>query len=262
MVFVCLGIYFLVFLFLRFRANPASRKPPACSMIFRQPLTRPCGHPLPIRWGEGGVRGSSGAVSSTFWPTTNPCLWLACGLFISTVVYAVNYATASQFTLALFLLAGAMLGQGAAVWASWRAEPRRVGRAISWLLVLLIVMLSVASLWCPASVHIFQYRSQARWSGPWDNPNIAGLLMGMGGVLATGCAVLSFKFQVSSRGTTVRRWLALILLVVPTVFMGRGLLHSYSRGAWLSYTWRAGLFGLAMGFPRCARKRTMRHPST
>ena len=27
---------------------------------------------------------------------------------------------------------------------------------------------------------IFKYHGHARWSGPWDNPNIAGLLMGVG----------------------------------------------------------------------------------
>jgi O-antigen ligase len=91
-----------------------------------------------------------------------------------------------------------------------------------------------------------------RSTGPWDNPNIFGLLMGVGIVLAIGSAVLNFRllgFSKSDAGCWKghRRWWEVAFVIVYLVsagLMGRGLLHSYSRGAWLAtFCGSAYLFG-------------------
>ena len=112
-------------------------------------------------------------------------------------------------------------------------------------------MFTCSVFWHLEAGETFQYRGQTRWSGPWDNPNIFGLLMGTGIALAIGGAVLSFQFQVSSEGIKAyiswkrlcaksRKWIFVFLCLFAVLMMARGLLHSYSRGAWL-----AACFGLA-----------------
>jgi hypothetical protein len=206
MVFLCLGIYFTAFLFLRSR------------------------------------------MASGFWRAANPNLWLVCVLLISVVLYAINYSPSTQ---ALTLLGGAVLGQGAAVWICFemRNQKSEVRNSLRGLVVtLLVILLALASVWQTDAIKIFEYRGHTRWSGPWDNPNIFGLLMGVGIVLAIGSAVLNFEFLAFSKSNTGNwkgygRWWKVIFVVLclfAAILIGRGLLHSYSRGAWL-----AAISGLA-----------------
>ena len=137
MVFLCLGIYFTVFLFLRAR------------------------------------------IATGFWRAANPSLWLALGLFIGAILYAIDY---SPSTLALTLLGGVVLGQGLAAWADFEARSRKStgGNNFGALVAsILVILLALASVWQAAS-HTYEYHNHARWSGPWDNPNLFGLLMGTG----------------------------------------------------------------------------------
>jgi hypothetical protein len=108
-----------------------------------------------------------------------------------------------------------------------------------------------------------QYRGQQRWTGPWDNPNLYGILMGVGAVLAVGLFVQSLKANVSRRIQQKRHlpptlspdeaeregkrptfnfqlstcnaahWLSLTFYFCAAALCGYGLLKSYSRGAWL-----------------------------
>ena len=66
-----------------------------------------------------------------------------------------------------------------------KAEIGAEGRCLA-----LIILLAGAAVWQAETGHLFQYRGQARWSGPWDNPNTFGVLMGVG-VLAVGGLVQS-----------------------------------------------------------------------
>jgi hypothetical protein len=198
MVFLCLGIYFTAFLFLR-----------------------------------------SWAVSG-FWRATNPSLWLALGLFIGAIFYAFSYSPSLD---ALTLLAGAVLGQGLAAWANFEirnAKPETRNRFGVLVVSLLLILLALASIWRKYTGAYFAYRNHARWSGPWDNPNIFGLLMGVGVTLALGGVVSSFPFSVFSKPEAgswklrIKRYAIIILCFLAVVLMGGGLLHSYSRGAWLA----------------------------
>ncbi len=164
----------------------------------------------------------------------DPDLWLIGALLVGSLVYAFNNQTASQSTQALLLLAGTVFGKGAALWASWTARSQDIKRKSGLVIVLLIVMLSVSSLWPSDVVTIFQYRGQARWREPWDNPNTFGMLMGLGLTLALGELVSSFKFSVSSRqGKKIARWFYAVLFLIAAVLLGIGLTKSYSRGAWV-----------------------------
>jgi len=158
-----------------------------------------------------------------------PIFWLACTLFVNSVFYAIDY---SPSTPALIILVGAVVGQGAATSALLENRSQRPG-TISYLtlivILLLLVLLALVSLW-HADTSRFEYQSRVRWSGPWDNPNLFGLLMGTGFLLAIGVFGLrSFKKMRSDIWCLV----FVILCFIAAGLIGRGLLHSYSRGAWL-----------------------------
>src|ERR1035437_4392102 len=202
MVFLCLAIYFTAFLFLRSRSE------------------------------KGLTQRRKGAKAIH---------WLAGLLFINAVLYALHY---SPSTPALTLLAGAVIGQGFAVGANFKGGRLKAegGNDFSVLVVsLVVILLALAATWQTDSGHSFAYRSHARWSGPWDNPNIFGLLMGTGFALAVGLFVQSLKSKVQGREIGARSWklgvgkyTVVILCLLAAIFMARGLLHSYSRGAWIA----------------------------
>lgn len=118
--------------------------------------------------------------------------WLVAGLGIAAMAYAVGYDAASKSTEALMLFGGVVLGKGALVWARWSRGSREDG---GWrkedgrrntVVRLLTVLLTLACLWQVEEMQRFQYRGGARWNGPWENPNLFGMLMGVGVVLALG----------------------------------------------------------------------------
>jgi O-antigen ligase len=199
MVFLCLGIYFASFLFLR-----------NCAI-------------------------------SGFWQAGNPNMWLSCVMFVNAVVYAFYCSPSTQ---ALTLLAGAVLGQGAAVWTGFEDRKQKTeNRDGVWILIIcvLMILLASASVWRTDRSQTFEYHGRIRWSGPWDNPNIAGMLVGAGAALAAGMAVRRWqmadgRLEIGDRRwkLEVRKYAVVILFLFAAGLMARGLLHSYSRGAWLA----------------------------
>jgi O-antigen ligase len=116
------------------------------------------------------------------------------------------------------------------------------------ILSIITALLAVAALWHPERGMEYFYRGQQRWTGPWDNPNLYGVLMGVGvalavGLLASGIwrraetptcnlqpSTCNFLRRFSSR---VTRHASHLLLLVAAALCAFGLLKSYSRGAWL-----------------------------
>jgi len=260
MVFVCLGSYFAAFLVLRARTFPAAG------------TARGDGRPSP-RVDRATRRVHFGACG-----VTRPVFWLAGVLLVSAVVYARNYSPSSE---ALTLLGGAVVGQGLGLWVSRGRslgrssrgdeahskagnpmEPRCLGGYDSGAVAMLVVLLCLASVWHPDTGRDFAYHGNARWSGPWDNPNLFGLLMAAGMVLAVGQGVQRLEAG-GWRLEEDRNWkckareygLAILCLVAAGV-IGRGLLHSYSRGAWL-----AAFCGLAYLFWNLRRGSTLLTPT-
>jgi O-antigen ligase len=144
------------------------------------------------------------------------------------VLYAVLYVPS---TPALTLLGGAVVGQGMAFGADWELHNSK-SKILSWFGLLIVSFLIVCLTW--ASLHTgagrtYEYRGQPRWFGVWDNPNIFGLLMATGVVLALGTAATSLNLLSGING----KWICALLCFLAAIHMGRGLLHSYSRGAWV-----------------------------
>jgi len=213
MVFLCLLIYFIIFHFL-------------CTRI-ESWLTR--------KSNQGG------------WNQHAAAFWLACAMLISAALYAIHYAPSIA---PLTLLAGVVTGQWLAVWS--KSEGRKRGEEgcinLKMLVVsLFVIFLVLAAVWNPETGHPYAYRSEPRWTGPWDGPNLFGLLMGTGTTLVAGVGLRLWRMgegtlRIEDRGwenTVVGLKLSFLnygvisLSLIAAFFMGRGLLHSYSRGAWM-----------------------------
>jgi O-antigen ligase len=85
---------------------------------------------------------------------------------------------------------------------------------------------------------LFKYHEDIRWTGPWKDPNIFGLLMGAGLLLAlNGLAGVIVKFSLIrkalNRVRIAKEFFFANLYLLTLILFARGLLHSYSRGAWL-----------------------------
>jgi O-antigen ligase len=175
-----------------------------------------------------------------FWRMTNRCLWISFCVVFATFAYVFSYPAHTDPPQALILITGIVLGRVAAIWVLCQKLPEReVGRYI--ILIPLLAFLFWASM--PRQINhiqMFSYQGQPRWSGPWNSPNIYGLLMAMGTVLAIGGVVSSLRCQMFGNSRVlnwrigVKRWGVVLLCLATAGFMGCGLLHSYSRGAWLA----------------------------
>ena len=194
-----------------------------------------------------------------------PACWLAGLVALAALGYTLHYPEAVKSTQALTLLGGAVLGQGAALWEGRRknVEGRHwCGGTVAGVLILL---LAGAAVWQGETGHLFQYRGQGRWAGPWDNPNTFGMLMGVGVVLAVGrlaerlkakgerlkCCDEEHRTSDAEHRTSKWGWgFRAALLVMAAGVMGVGLVKSYSRGAWVG-----AAVGLAylLYYPRIAR---------
>jgi hypothetical protein len=89
----------------------------------------------------------------------------------------------------------------------------------------------------------YQFDHELRWTGPWNSPNIFGLLMGCGIILASGQLIRYLNGMVHDRqivglAPVAGKVGAAVSCFLATAFCARGILHSYSRGAWI-----AGLSG-------------------
>ncbi len=246
MVFACLAVYFVTFAILRRRQVGRHSE--------RAAVLNPN---LPLNLNPDS--GARGATRPTSW-FSNPDLWLIVGLIITVLTYAFQYSAASKSTEALVLLGGIVLGKGAAVWARWgraaaedgrwKMEDRRAGAVI----FIFTVLLLFGCFWQSEELRQFQYRGQERWNGSWDNPNIFGMLMGVGVVLALGQVLIrvgniqpsTFNLQPSTGKSSAWRWAQIPFCLTAAGVMSFGLIKSYSRGAWL-----ATAMGLAyLGYQR------------
>jgi O-antigen ligase/dienelactone hydrolase len=104
------------------------------------------------------------------------------------------------------------------------------------------VLLLASASWLHSQTPIgYQYHAQDRWSGLWVNPNIYGMLMGVGVVLAVGLLVQNSesKIRVPSLGlegetSNMNRRAWSLLLLTAVGMMSVGLVKSFSRGALLA----------------------------
>ncbi|MGN6553560.1 MAG: O-antigen ligase family protein [Verrucomicrobiota bacterium] len=209
MVLLCVAIYCATFLLLR--------APGKASSFYAEA-------PHPQRLERGASLRLSGHAEQ--------CSSLRLGALIGflglgVLAYTLDYFTASKSTQALMLLGTAALGLGAGVWSSWPTGKFRG----SWMVpATFVCLLVVASLRQSETARAYEYRGNSRWTGPWDNPNTFGSLMGTGLILALAMGVGGLRME--SRG-----WKRIVVsssFLVAAFFLCRGLFNSYSRGAWLA----------------------------
>jgi hypothetical protein len=207
-------------------------------------------------------------------------------LLIAIAAFFISQANGRPAMDAIILLAGVTLGKGARFllkadgrWqmadrgnllnaecgtrnAECISEFRTPNSELRTFLVGLVLLLAFASWWHLDVAHRFY--PGTRWTGLWDNPNIYGMLMAAGVVLAAGLLLADRRWKMedgesarnqksefrsqnqAKRGEIVLRSLRFFaaiksafrtphsaLLFVAVGMMGVGLFFSYSRGAWL-----------------------------
>jgi O-antigen ligase len=111
--------------------------------------------------------------------------------------------------------------------------------AIVNLLVGFVGLLAFSAWWHLDVANNF-YPPGVRWTGLYDNPNIYGMLMGAGVVLAIGLRAAKRKAE------SGKRKIEIIFLWIVAGMMLVGLIMSYSRGAWVATA--AGLLYLAWNY--------------
>jgi hypothetical protein len=156
-------------------------------------------------------------------------------LLVAIAAYSIGDAAAWRESDDIILLAGVMLGKvmrfalmGGGGWelGVGKISSEVVTRHLSLVTFLfgLVVLLAFSSWWHLDMSNNFYHGP--RWMGLWDNPNIYGMLMGAGTVLAAGLLTRSKKEEGR------RKKLIQIFLMIVIIMMGVGLAMSYSRGAW------------------------------
>ena len=145
-------------------------------------------HRVRVRWG--------GVVPGRLRQLLPRTVCLAGLMALAGMAYAFHYPHAVKSTQALALLGAAMAGQGVGLWEMRNQKVESRNGAGGAVVGVLMVLLLGAAVWQAETGHLFQYRSQARWSGPWDNPNTFGMLMGVGLVLAVGTALSRLRSRV------------------------------------------------------------------
>jgi len=163
--------------------------------------------------------------------------WLSAFITPALLRYALTYGTASQSTQVPVVLAGIVFGKAICAWTAGgltirdstafstvEAERDRAQRMREMIFILLMLLAGAAS-WQPAAAVKAQYHGISRWSGSWSNPNLYGLLMGTGIVLAVGLVIVYLK-QSKSRNVKV----ALGIIAASVMSLGlRGLSKQSGR---------------------------------
>jgi hypothetical protein len=166
-----------------------------------------------------------------------PCFLLALLLLAMLLIYVCQKLASAE---ALYLVGGFGMGRAFALWA---AHERNGLSAIAyntvdwlflWLILILLCLASFNTLSPPGVL----YHGEQRWSGPWNSPDIFGLLMGSGVSLAiTTCVTMAgLRFgKLRSDvvlGARLRECTIFVLCLIAVILTSRGLVHSYCRGAW------------------------------
>jgi len=180
-------------------------------------------------------------------------------LLIAVAAYFIRYATQPTVD-AIILLAGVTLGRGARFAlvgdGRWQMadgaekEARSQKSEVGIFLIGLIVLLAFSVWWHLETMDAYH---GPRWMGLWNNPNIYGMLMGAGVVLAIGLRTANLKSETGNLKSenfggnkSVRgSWNSSlrIFLFIAAGMMAVGLVMSYSRGAMLATS--VGLLYLA-----------------
>jgi hypothetical protein len=160
------------------------------------------------------------------WRVENPIYWQCAFVAVALLGYGFAYSTASKSAMTPIFFGTLVFGKLVAFWARWKAGS--VERRFSRILVVLMLALAAASPWRDRDQNTFQYHQVPRWSGPWDNPNLFGLLMGTAVVLSFAMGTRAWKACRARFSKVI--WVSACALTF--LLCGYGLIKSFSRGAW------------------------------
>ena len=216
MVVLCLACYFFLLLFIERRAGfPAT----AAADVSRLHSPGTAG-----RWRRIYAR-----CRSSF---ANPDFWLAALVLLALARYALEHNSTFRPSKIPVFIVGIFSGKAISLWVRWR--DKHVERRTAWLVSVLICCFVCGALWQQQPPMRLQYHGIPRWSGPWGNPNLFGLLMGTGIVLTAGQILQAQWWKVGAG-----KWKKIVFAIscVLVAFLcGYGLFKSYSRGAWIGTT--------------------------
>lgn len=190
---------------------------------------------------------TQGGIS--FFRFLNVNLWLAGLVLFALGDYALHYRTATSVMQVPVLLTGIVFGKTTSFLCRAGSTFLSVHRAI----FVSMVLLAGAALWQPPFFSHFQYHAVTRWGGVFGNPNLYGLLMGTGVVLASSLAFVHW----SSEFNKWRRIVSVSLCCFVTIVCGIGLVKSFSRGAWVATIITLLFFSLSwiqrLGYRNCGQ---------
>jgi O-antigen ligase len=165
-----------------------------------------------------------------------------CFLFVFCLIALLRYAflhdTAWRSTSLLVMLFGLLAGKAAVKWTYAHRTCHDSSDRLIWLLGTLIFCFGSVALWPPDLARPLYYRGILRWTGPWNNPNLYGSLMGVGIILAGGVLISRLQGRIpytslKTPAAGLMRSLFETLCLISGCACLFGLVKSYSRGAWL-----------------------------
>jgi hypothetical protein len=184
------------------------------------------------------------------WWSRASTLCLAVTFLVAGFSYFYSYPFSAESTQLLTLFSGFILGRGTALFATafgGNAKSELDDRADEtaerlrlFIATLLVLFIAAASIWRANAGRSFGYHERTRLSGPWDNPNLFGLMMGTGLTLAAGLGFslsrpgrYEAKSVFGGRCRFVRKFLFVGFGFFAIWLFIHGLFGSYSRGAWV-----------------------------
>ena len=157
-------------------------------------------------------------------------------LLVAIAVYFASYEPSWVTSDAIMLLFGMTLGKLTLALLTVGKQRLERGKVMIGLLALLAV-----SSWWQFDITNRPYPLALRWSGLWYDPDIYGILMSVGTLLAVGLLA-------ATRASRSENQRLNVFLLVAVVMTSIGLFFSYSRGAWLGTA--VGLLYLAKAYGR------------
>jgi O-antigen ligase len=186
------------------------------------------------------IRLSLRQTNKIFWRMTSPDLWLTGMFLIMAVSYVLSYPASAAPPDALIVLVSVVIGRGAAVWVAWRYKRYKDVAAYFFFGSAFMLLFIIATLWPENYIgRGIQYHDRTRWSGPWENPNEYGVLMGVGLINSIGGGMCGFacfaykQIRPKSLKSIDFQWPIRGLSLAIACLLGYACFHSYSRGAWI-----------------------------
>jgi hypothetical protein len=160
-------------------------------------------------------------------------------LLIGGFQFYLNYDIASKTTNFLVLITALTSGIALASISLPRFESGVYICSFPDVSTILSTFMAIASILRSNTENIAKYHGHVRFSGPWENPNTYGLMLGVGVLLAVGSIITSleqcYHAKVSDGGEgriNCNKHMSVAYYGVIVVMLLYGLLNSYSRGAW------------------------------